>query len=51
MTSPAIDPAAVHCVVSGCTHIAAGTVIDVDEPKALPVCASHFAQRSALLAS
>ena len=49
MTAP--DPVVVHCVVPGCTHVAAGTVIDVDEPKALPVCASHFAQRSALLAS
>lgn len=51
MTSPVLDPAAVHCAVSGCTHVAAGTVIDLDEGRPLPVCASHFAARSALLAS
>ena len=49
MTTPVLERTEVRCAVSGCTHVAAGTVVDLDESRALPVCASHFADRTALL--
>lgn len=51
MTSSHLEPDAVRCTIAECTRVAAGTVLDLDDVRALPVCASHFVEQSAPLAS